>query len=46
MSVTNGKIAGYAILARNPDDLAIDINSIDASTLEFTKAIFLTRGNP
>ena len=38
--MTNGEIVDYAILARNPDDLAIDINRIDASTLEFTKAIF------
>lgn len=41
--MTNGKIADYAILARNPDELAIDINRIDASTLEFTKAIFKER---
>jgi len=40
VSVTNGKIVDDAILARNPDDLAIDINRMEASSLEFTKAIF------
>ena len=38
--MTNGKVVDYAILARNPDDLAIDINRIYASRQEFTKSIF------
>ena len=43
VSVTNGKIVDQAILARNPDDLAIGIKGNDASRLEFTKAIFKVR---